>query len=99
MRPEHLNRNRKATGPLIQGQIHSLVILFKIMTPQQCKTWLATNFPSNSPAIEVLNLIEGITKAIESIEDAAYSVQDWSGTHLGETLDEARKTAGLPFYG
>jgi hypothetical protein len=40
-----------------------------------------------------------MAKAIESIEDAAYSVQDWSGTHLGETLDEARKTAGLPFYG
>ena len=69
------------------------------MTPQQCKTWLATNSPSNSPAIEVLDWIERVIKSIETIEDAAYSVQDWSGTHLGETLDEARKTAGLPFYG
>lgn len=45
------------------------------------------------------NTVIAATAAIESIEDAAYSVQDWSGTYLGETLDEARKAVGLPFYG
>jgi len=33
------------------------------MTPQQCKSWLTTNFPSNSPAQKVLKLVEGFEDA------------------------------------
>jgi hypothetical protein len=70
------------------------------MTPQELTKWLRENSSGvYRPAAEAADLIDRMTAAIESIEDAAYSAQDWSGTHLGETLDEARKTAGLPFYG
>lgn len=34
------------------------------------------------------------TNAIERIEDAAYSAQDWSDTRLGEAIDNAKKAVG-----
>jgi len=33
------------------------------MTPKQCKAWLTTNFPADSPAHKVLKCVEGFEDA------------------------------------
>lgn len=40
---------------------------------------------------EVLARIKRLEEAGERVEDAAYSIQDWSGTALGDALDELIK--------
>lgn len=35
--------------------------------------------------------------AIKKIQDAAWSIQDWNGTYLGECLDEAEELLNKPF--
>ena len=52
-----------------------------------CQTWADTVDELN----RLLARIKRLEEAGQKVEDAAYSVQDWSGTALGDALDELNK--------
>lgn len=47
----------------------------------------------NSEPLAASDLL-ALREAIDRIEDAAYRVQDWSGTHLEAAIDAAKKLVG-----
>jgi len=63
--------------------------------------------PNHEPSAENAALIDELARrlskldvwrqkmiaAVELIEDAAYSAQDWNGTHLGDALEAANSLA------
>lgn len=42
------------------------------------------------------NIIIKASNAVDTIEKAAYSVQDWNGTYLGDTLEYAQLLLDKP---
>ena len=65
--------------------------------------------PDHEPSAENASLIDELARrlskldvwrqkmiaAVDMIEDAAYSAQDWSGTHLGDSIDAAKSLANV----